>query len=54
MFDYASNIKVEQNITTTGEGSYTLEANQLNAGTYHYSLIINGVVVDTRIMFLVK
>lgn len=52
--DFFGGIKAKYTITTTGEGQYLLNGSSLSAGTYYYSLIVNEVVVDTRIMFLKK
>ena len=52
--DFFGVSKAMHTITDQGEGEYTLQAGSLQSGTYYYSLIINNVIVDTRIMFLVK
>lgn len=54
VYDFWGNIKATHKITVKGAGTYTLQANTLEAGTYHYSLVINNVVADTRIMFIKK
>ena len=41
-------------VTQKGQGQLLLEAGQLNAGTYQYSFIINGQVVDTKKMVLTR
>lgn len=38
------------NIATKGNGQTTVQLNNLNAGTYFYSLIIDGKVTDTKQM----
>ena len=52
--DFFGESKATHTITNQGEGKYTLQAGSLQSGTYYYSLIINNVIVDTRIMFLIK
>lgn len=52
--DFFGTSKATHYIANTGKGEYTLVASSLPSGTYYYSLIINNVIVDTRIMFLVK
>jgi len=37
-----------------GAGSVTIEAGQLSAGTFFYTLVVDGVVVDTKKMLLTK
>jgi hypothetical protein len=41
-------------LTTQGKGQLVLEAGQLPSGTYQYSLIVNGKLVDTKKMVLTK
>ena len=42
------------NITDFGSGSITLTAGKLQAGMYHYSLIADGKIIDTKQMILTK
>jgi hypothetical protein len=37
-----------------GSGQITLQAGELTAGTYQYSLIVNGQLIDTKRMILTK
>ena len=46
-------LKVENNLTT-GHGTISLAAGALPSGTYSYSLLIDGKIVDTKRMVLVK
>ena len=39
-------------IQTTGKGQITLQANLLSAGTYRYSLVLDGQVMETKQMVL--
>jgi hypothetical protein len=41
-------------LTEKGKGQLVLEAGQLAAGTYRYSLIVNGKLLDTKKMVLTK
>ena len=41
-------------LTQTGEGALTINANELQAGMYLYSLIADGQVIDTKRMILTK
>ncbi len=42
------------NLTAKGNGSVTVNANELAAGTYFYSLIVDGKKTDSKKMILVK
>lgn len=35
-----------------GKGSITISANQLGPGLYHYTLVVNGAIVDTKKMLI--
>jgi len=50
------NGKIVKNIPviTKGSGQLALQAGLLTAGTYNYSLIINGRPVDTKKMILIQ
>lgn len=54
VYDFWGEEKQSYDIFSTGIGNYVIEANTLHAGTYHYALIIDKYVVDSKIMFLVK
>jgi len=41
-------------LTALGKGQITLDAAQLTAGTYNYSLIVNGQLVDAKKLVLTK
>ena len=44
----------KHSIAKAGEGSLTIQANELQAGMYLYSLIADGQVIDTKRMILTK
>jgi hypothetical protein len=44
----------EINVTGSGKGSLKLEAATLSSGAYHYSLYVNGRLIDTKQMVLAK
>src|SRR3954467_11474104 len=41
-------------LNTQGKGQLVLEAGQLPSGTYQYSLLVNGRLIDTKKMVLTK
>ena len=41
-------------ITGTGKNSITLKANELSSGTYKYALLIDGKLIDSKLMVLQK
>ena len=41
-------------VSAKGNGQIVLQTNQLTAGTYQYSLMLNGKVVDTKKMIVAK
>lgn len=41
-------------ITTFGEGTITIDANDLYAGSFLYSLVVDGKLIDTKQMVLTK
>ena len=41
-------------INTMGEGSITISANELYAGTYLYSLVVDGRLIDTKQMIITE
>lgn len=50
----AGNVVKTFSLTAKDNGSVTLHANELSAGTYYYSLIIDGKKADSKKMILVK
>lgn len=52
--DMSGRVVKRTDITARGEGTFTLRANSLPAGTYAYSLIIDGELVQTKKMVLTK
>lgn len=45
---------VRHDISNSGKGQVTINANELSAGMYLYSLVVDGVEVDTKKMILSK
>jgi len=41
-------------LVTSGHGQVTLAAGSLSAGTYLYALLVNGKIIDTKRMVIVK
>ena len=41
-------------VTTFGEGAVTINANELYAGSFLYSLVVDGKLIDTKQMVLTK
>jgi hypothetical protein len=41
-------------VTQTGTGQLTINANELAAGTYTYTLVVNGASIETKLMILIK
>jgi trimeric autotransporter adhesin len=54
VYDAAGKTLKQINISGQGRGTVNLDATTLPSGTYHYSLYINGKVVDTKKMVLIK
>ncbi len=52
IFDLQGNLLITEKISSTGNGSITINGSQLNPGMYVYSLLINGQEVDTKRMIL--
>lgn len=50
----AGNVVKTFNLTGKGNGTVTVNANELAAGTYFYSLIVDGKKIDSKKMILVK
>ncbi|MEO6165983.1 MAG: tail fiber domain-containing protein [Chitinophagales bacterium] len=42
------------NISGAGKGKLNVDAGSLSAGTYNYSLVVDGIIIDTRKMELLK
>lgn len=45
---------LQYNITAFGAGSITIDASELYAGTFLYSLVVDGKLIDTKQMVLTK
>lgn len=45
---------LKQVTITAGKGSTSINAGELSAGTYTYSLIINGECTETKLMMIAK
>lgn len=54
VYSLNGNMLLSRPITQTGNGSITISGNELEAGTYIYSLSVNGQEVDSKRMILVK
>ena len=52
--DLNGNLVKQVNLTQSGKGQVTINANELAQGTYTYTLEVNGSSVDTKLMVLVK
>ncbi|MEO8146414.1 MAG: T9SS type A sorting domain-containing protein [Bacteroidia bacterium] len=52
--DLNGNLVKQVNLSQTGKGQVTINANELAQGTYTYTLEVNGTSVDTKLMVLVK
>ncbi|MEO8149552.1 MAG: tail fiber domain-containing protein [Bacteroidia bacterium] len=52
--DLSGNLVKQVNLTQTGKGQVTINANELAQGTYTYTLEVNRTSVDTKLMVLVK
>jgi hypothetical protein len=53
VYDFWGQQKDEYDIYSTGAGTYTLDASSLPAGTYHYVLIVDDYVVDSKLMLII-
>ena len=54
VYDAAGKALKQISISGQGRGTVNLDATMLPSGTYHYSLYINGNVIDTKKMVLIK
>lgn len=54
IFDMQGTLKKQMQITGKGEGSVTINASELPAGMYIYSLIVDGWEIDSKRMILTK
>jgi hypothetical protein len=54
VFDMAGSLLRTYDNVQKGEATLTIEAGQLNAGMYMYSLIVDGVELDSKRMILTK
>jgi hypothetical protein len=52
--DETGKVLKQQNISTSGKGMLNIHAGSLAAGTYNYSLVVDGHLVDTKRMVLIK
>ena len=50
---YGGEVK-SYNIATKGIGNITIQASELSAGMYMYTLLVNNIIVDTKKMILTK
>ena len=54
VYSLNGNMLLSKPITQTGNGSITINGNELEAGTYIYTLSVDGVEVDSKRMVVVK
>lgn len=54
IFDMQGTLKKQMQITAKGNGSLTINASELPAGMYIYSLIVDGKEIDSKRMILTK
>ena len=54
VYDAAGKTLKQFNVSSMGRGTVNMDATMLPSGTYHYSLYIDGKIVDTRKMVLIK
>jgi hypothetical protein len=52
--DKAGKLLKEISVSGSGKGSLTIDASTLSSGAYHYSLYVNGKLVDTKQMEHIK
>ncbi len=52
--DYSGKTLKQINISTAGKGILNMNAGDLSSGTYNYSLIVDGKLIDTKKMVLTK
>lgn len=52
--DNAGKTLKQINLSSSGEGSVNINASSLSSGTYNYSLIVDGKLIDTKKMILSK
>ncbi len=52
--DYSGKTLKQINISTAGKGILNIDAGELSSGTYNYSLIVDGKLIDTKKMVLTK
>ncbi|MDR2836811.1 MAG: tail fiber domain-containing protein [Bacteroidales bacterium] len=54
IFNLQGQLQLTKDITNIGEGSITINASELEAGMYVYSLIVDGKEIDTKKLILTK
>ena len=54
IFDVNGQLVHNEVITSRGKGEIQLKAGTIAAGTYSYSLVVNGSIVDTKRMVIAK
>ncbi|MCW3070863.1 MAG: hypothetical protein JWO44_753 [Bacteroidetes bacterium] len=54
IFDLNGKFMLERGINSFGKGAVIVNGNDLNAGMYVYSLIVDGKIIDTKRMILTK
>jgi len=54
IFDISGQLIHSERIAQAGIGQIEIKAGTITAGTYSYSLIVNGQILDTKRMVIVK
>ena len=54
IFDMSGTQLKEYDIETFGEGCLTINANELYAGLFLYSLVVDGKLIDTKQMIITQ
>ncbi len=54
IYDSNGKLMYNESIRGTGEGNIQVEAGTIPAGTYNYSLVVDGTVIDTKQMVIVQ
>jgi len=54
IFDVNGQLIHSESITNMGKGQIQIKAGTIAAGTYSYSLVVNGNIVDTKRMVIAK
>lgn len=52
IFNLQGSLICKKNLTSKGEGSISINASELNAGMYNYTLVVDGVEISSKRMIL--